>query len=58
MNITKTEVRRLSASSLRRGGAMKTPNLFLLSGTTQFNNSIQNSTDLNEPFNDEISKTP
>lgn len=36
--------------------ALKTTNLFLLSGTTQFNNSIQNSLDLNEPFSDEISK--
>ena len=43
---------------IEQPGAMKTPNLFLLSGTTQFNNSIQNSLDLNEPFNDEISKTP
>lgn len=39
-----------------QASAIQTPNLFLLSGTRQFNNLIQNSLDLNEPFPDEISK--
>lgn len=37
-------------------GALQTPNLFLLSGTNKFNNLIQNSLDLHEPFPEEISK--
>ena len=36
--------------------ALRTPNLFLLSGTDHYNNSIQNALDLHEPFPEEISK--
>ena len=39
-----------------QSGALKAPNLFLLSGTEHFNNLIQNCLDLHEPFPEEISK--